>query len=202
MARPIELWGNPDSPTFYHDYVVMVTFMGKRVPWHKWAVAPLMMVQAEIQASGSTYNFYDLQVYNNRFIAGTHIKSNHSWALAMDINPHENPFKKPLTTNIPQAVRDAFTRHGFKWGGTYPTPDAMHFEYLGLPMKEEEDDMTPEESRQLRELRDMVAPKASFIGAIANALLIGDKAGAKKLNDEFWLKWPEGVSGIPRGWTP
>jgi hypothetical protein len=137
MARPIELWSDPDSPTFYHDYVVMVTFMGKRVPWHKWAVAPLSMVQTEIQASGTTYNFYDLQVYNNRFIAGTHIKSNHSWALAMDINPRENPWKKPLTTDIPQAVRDAFTRHGFKWGGTYPTPDAMHFEYLGLPVKEE-----------------------------------------------------------------
>jgi hypothetical protein len=179
MARPTELWGDPDSPTFYHDYVVMVTFMGKRVPWHKWAVAPLMLVQSEIQASGTAYNFYDLQVYNNRFIAGTHIKSNHSWALAMDINPAQNPWKKPLTTDIPQAIRDAFTRHGFKWGGTYPTPDCMHFEYLGLPVKQE-DDMTDEQWKTLKQLRLSALAQSHDVG-IMKALIAGDTAKATQL---------------------
>jgi hypothetical protein len=141
MARPIDLWGDPDSRTFAHDYLVIVRFMGRRLTWHKWAVAPLMAVEADIKASGVQYRWAtsDMQTYCNRNIAGTHTKSNHSWALAMDINPRENPWQRPLKTDIPPAVREAFTRHGFKWGGTYSKPDTMHFEYLGLPVKEGDD---------------------------------------------------------------
>ncbi len=59
--------------------------------------------------------------------------SNHSWGLAVDINSLENPFKKPLTTNIPSNVVAVWKRHGFRWGGNFvnPAPDPMHFEYAG-----------------------------------------------------------------------
>ena len=66
---------------------------------------------------------------------------------------------------------------------------------------EMEEDMNDVQAKQLEELRTVIAPKQSYVSAITNALLIGDKAGAKKLNDEFWQKWPSGVSGLPRGWS-
>ena len=138
-ARPISAWGNPDSKIFVSTYLVWTTFMGKRIPWHKWALVPLKAVEADIIKSGVKYNFYDVQVYNNRNIAGTNIKSNHAWALAMDINPRENPYTHgALKTDIPLSVRTAFKAHGFKWGGDYRSvKDAMHFEYLGEPVKSE-----------------------------------------------------------------
>lgn len=135
------VWGNPDSPGFIGTYLVWTTFMGKRIPWHKWALVPLKAVETDIKASGTTYNFYDIQVYNNRFIAGTHIKSNHATATAMDINPKENPYRADnrLVTDIPEVVEQAFKRHGFRLGRDYKTvKDAMHHEYLGPPVKEPE----------------------------------------------------------------
>jgi hypothetical protein len=39
-------------------------------------------------------------------------------------------------------VADIFKRHGFRWGGDYPNRhDWMHFEYLGEPVKEVQEDM-------------------------------------------------------------
>jgi hypothetical protein len=61
----------------------------------------------------------------------TNEPSNHSWGMAIDINSDVNPQKHPLTTNIPVGVREVWTRFGFRWGGTFSTPDPMHFEYMG-----------------------------------------------------------------------
>ncbi|HEV7757537.1 MAG TPA: M15 family metallopeptidase [Acidimicrobiales bacterium] len=70
---------------------------------------------------------------NCRAIAGTNQPSNHSWGTAIDLNAPVNPRKRPLTTNIPRAVRELWKAHGFRWGGDYvtSTPDAMHFEFMG-----------------------------------------------------------------------
>jgi hypothetical protein len=196
MARPISLWGDPDSPTFAHDYLDTVMFMGKRLTWHKWAEAPLMEVQADILASGVVYHWDDLQTYCNRNIAGTHTKSNHSWALAVDINPRQNPQQKPLKTDLPPAVIAAFRAHGFKWGGDYS--DAMHFEYLGEPVKEVAD-MTKAQNDLLVKTQEGVA-KLGYTIAINNALQIGDTPTASRLNSEFYTRWPKGQSGLPPGW--
>jgi hypothetical protein len=175
MARPIALWGDPTSPTFYHDYVVMVDFMGQRIPWHKWAVVPLKAVEADIIASGVAYHWEDLQVYCKRYINNTRIWSNHAQALAVDINPEDNPQQKPLKTDIPPVVRKAFERHGFKSGARYSTPDPMHMEYLGLPVKErqEEDDMTIDEVRKI--VREEIA--AAYPSEIAEVRTHLDKLG-------------------------
>lgn len=68
-----------------------------------------------------------------RPIAGTSTPSNHSWGTAVDINAPSNPRRRPLTTNIPAAVRKLWKDHGFRWGGDYvnSTPDPMHFEFMG-----------------------------------------------------------------------
>ena len=57
--------------------------------------------------------------------------SHHSWAAAIDINPSANRFGRPPVMDA--RIVDVFRRHGFAWGGTWATPDGMHFEYIGTP---------------------------------------------------------------------
>lgn len=69
--------------------------------------------------------------FNCRAIADTNTPSNHSWGLAIDINSDVNPRRTPLTTNLPQEIPQLWARFNFRWGGGFPTPDPMHFEYMG-----------------------------------------------------------------------
>jgi peptidoglycan hydrolase-like protein with peptidoglycan-binding domain len=140
-AMPASLWGWPWANNYNATYVVKVNFMGKSLYWHKWAVVPLMKVQDQLRAEGwdKKYHWEDLQTWNKRMIAGTKIPSNHAWPTAIDINPRQNPMRydNKLVTDIPYRVVEIFKRYGFKWGGEYRTvKDAMHFEYLGPPVKE------------------------------------------------------------------
>jgi len=68
---------------------------------------------------------------NCRKIAGTESPSNHSGALAGDINWRRNPFKKGAKYDIPEWVWKMWEWLGFYWGGRYH--DYMHIEYLKTP---------------------------------------------------------------------
>lgn len=138
-AMPTSKWGNISDSNYFSTYVVRVTFMGKSLLWHKWAVVPLMKVQEQLISEGwdKKYSWSDLQTYCKRYIAGTKTWSNHSWPTAIDINPSKNPYGKKLITDIPSRVVEIFKKNGFKWGGDYKSvKDAMHFEYVGEPVKE------------------------------------------------------------------
>ncbi len=71
-------------------------------------------------------------------------------------------------------------------------------DYLGLAAPEEGEDMSQEQVEKL--IRS--AQAASFVNAITNALLIGDKAAAAKLNQDFYERFPSANSGLPKGWQP
>lgn len=139
-AIPTSKWGNPDARGYFKEYVVFVSFMGKARAWHKWAVVPFMNVQKKLMAGGwdKKYHWENIQTYCNRNIAGTRIKSNHAWPVAVDINPGQNPMRydNKLVTDLPSEVVNIFKSEGFRWGGNYKSvKDAMHFEYLGEPVK-------------------------------------------------------------------
>lgn len=69
-----------------------------------------------------------------RRIRGTNAPSNHSWALAVDINSLSNPMSTEFITDIPPKVVAAWWHCGWFWGGWYQLrPDPMHFEYVGTP---------------------------------------------------------------------
>jgi hypothetical protein len=55
--------------------------------------------------------------------------SRHAWGMAVDLNASTNPFGAPPAQD-PRLV-EVMERHGFTYGGRWPTPDAMHFEYRG-----------------------------------------------------------------------
>ena len=140
-AMPSSKWGWPWSSGYDATYVIKVSFMGKTLYWHKWAAVPLMKVQEQLIAEGwdRRYHWEDLQTWNKRMIAGTNIPSNHAWPTAIDINPKQNPMRYDniLVTDIPYRIVEIFKRYGFRWGGEYKSvKDAMHFEYLGEPVKE------------------------------------------------------------------
>lgn len=77
--------------------------------------------------------------------------SNHSWALALDINAPENGFGASTHT-IPTAMARLWNEYGFRWGGDYSgTKDWMHFEFMGTPA-----DARAMTAKALRELGDEV----------------------------------------------
>ena len=53
----------------------------------------------------------------------------HTCGAAIDLNPTQNRYGSH--GHMDQRIIDAFTRHGFVWGGTFLIPDPMHFEYVG-----------------------------------------------------------------------
>lgn len=75
-----------------------------------------------------------------RPIRGTNAASNHSFALAVDINSIANPMGVTFKTDIPPRVVEVWWKCGWFWGGWYATrPDAMHFEYVHEPSDVDED---------------------------------------------------------------
>lgn len=88
--------------------------------------------------------------FNYRVIAGSSRLSNHSFGLAIDINPLYNPYVSggyvqpatgtayvdrsgdfPYKIDREDLCYQLFTDHGFTWGGDWSSPkDYQHFEYV------------------------------------------------------------------------
>lgn len=57
--------------------------------------------------------------------------STHSWGMAIDINPDENPLGVLSTEeSMNPALVKCFTDAGFVWGGTFQRPDPQHFQWV------------------------------------------------------------------------
>lgn len=79
--------------------------------------------------------------YNCRAIGGTKTASNHSWALAADVNWTINPYTTTGKHDMPLWVpREVFNPYGWAWGGDYKgaKKDYMHLEFLGSPAQADE----------------------------------------------------------------
>lgn len=63
--------------------------------------------------------------WNPRPIAGTDQPSRHAWGMALDIVPAPTD----------RRVIKIFDRYGFTWGGTWLTPDPVHFEFVRPPAR-------------------------------------------------------------------
>lgn len=82
-------------------------------------------------------DFLDDWTYSCRKIAGTDVWSNHSWAIAIDVDATKNPRGGTIRLGkvwdeARRAVWQA-EQEGFRWGGRYSSPDPMHFETLLTP---------------------------------------------------------------------
>jgi len=69
--------------------------------------------------------------YNFRAKRGGVSLSTHSFGAAIDLSPIKNSWRRrwvPGAGMMPEEVVKAFELEGWRWGGLWPTPDAMHFQ--------------------------------------------------------------------------
>ena len=148
------LWGRTEDQI--REHARATTFLDRRMFLNDLVIQALGEVERDILSISSddqavaswiddvgiTYSFI------NRGIAGTSIRSQHAWGLAVDLVPdsyegrqvywrwsrawnrrgwHRIPLEERWSP--PDAVVEIFERHGFVWGGKWAHFDNIHFEY-------------------------------------------------------------------------
>jgi D-alanyl-D-alanine carboxypeptidase len=124
------------DPAFLRRYIVTrrVPILGS-VTCHRKMIPPLRAALGELARRGLS------RLVNPGDYAGCHAPrriqprgqlSLHAWGVAIDLNAAANPFMGRSRQDR-RLVR-TMERHGFTWGGDWPTrPDPMHFELRSLP---------------------------------------------------------------------
>lgn len=102
------------------------------VTCHRAVIEPLRAALGEVERAGlsalvDTGDYAGC--YSPRLTGAGGIVSRHAWGLAVDLNASVNPYGSPSRQD-PRLV-EVMERHGFAFGGRWPVPDAMHFEYRG-----------------------------------------------------------------------
>jgi peptidoglycan hydrolase-like protein with peptidoglycan-binding domain len=124
MASGLEPFYGPSCRRTSH---VPVTVFGKTIPFDKRAANQLL--RAAMKAYSVDYGVTRIESYNCRRTTSGTSMSAHSWAVAVDINPEQNPFTRgAVITDMPKEFVECFTSEGFGWGGAWRSvKDAMHF---------------------------------------------------------------------------
>jgi hypothetical protein len=103
------------------------------VTCHRRMIPALRSAMAELRRRGLGHLVNAAEYagcYAPRRIQPSGTLSLHAWGLAVDLNAASNPVGGESNQD-PRLVR-AMERHGFFWGGEFPTvPDPMHFEFRG-----------------------------------------------------------------------
>ena len=160
----IRLRFNPFKDTLYQigswreaeRVVQRIRFLGFSTRVHPFLVEPLAHVERTILAvlphdesvAAFVQGLAAAHGYNWRLIAGTALRSYHSYGVAIDLMPRSYggrfpywlwaeqagivewwDYNRTRRSEVPQAVIDAFETHGFVWGGKWLYFDNLHFEY-------------------------------------------------------------------------
>jgi hypothetical protein len=78
--------------------------------------------QRRLDLHGGAFN------YRKKRISATDL-SLHSFGIALDWNPLNNPQKKPLKRTFPDWWHDIWQANGWRDGRSFGTPDPMHVQY-------------------------------------------------------------------------
>jgi D-alanyl-D-alanine carboxypeptidase len=111
------------------------------VTWHRRATKPLLRVAGRwkawnVQHPGQAYHVTTFGTFSCRDATCCPGKfSNHSWPLAVDINPHQNPYTGNSAPgfhgphDIPKTVQQFFAAEGWHYLAGF---DPMHFERIQI----------------------------------------------------------------------
>ena len=122
-----------------------INFLGHRARVDSDIVGRLQSIDSSWNSS--MYRVYSVGSYNCRKIRGSDRWSIHSYGVALDINPDDNPHctrsiskrydpkrlcgpdgQVKLVTDMPASFIGLFTSRGFGWGGNWSSSkDAMHY---------------------------------------------------------------------------
>jgi D-alanyl-D-alanine carboxypeptidase-like protein len=105
-----------------------VPLMG-RIKCNRRILGPLNNAMRQLQAEGLASLVNEpAGCYSPRMQFGNvRALSRHSFGIAVDINPTQNPFGAPSRQD--SRLVAIMRSWGFAWGGAWLVPDAMHFEY-------------------------------------------------------------------------
>lgn len=141
QSQLTDLFGQPRDPAHYlkvmdfgefrSDLGHILDYQGN--PWslriygHELLEDPLRRAMRLLVEHGLNREWQTFDgCLNIRLRKGGSKPSVHSWGLAIDLNARENPYgAEPVLS--PEFV-SCFTEAGFTWGGTWRTPDGMHFQ--------------------------------------------------------------------------
>jgi len=96
-------------------------------------VAPAFLDAVEAYtAAGEAHKITEIYCHCARHKMGNPKRelSTHSWGIAFDCNPSENPVGSDGM--LSNKVIKAFEDQGFEWGGRWKTKDSMHFQMARL----------------------------------------------------------------------
>lgn len=111
---------------------------------HKSLAGSIQSAYKEMKAKG--FRAYDNGCFNWRKMTNSTAMSNHSFGVAVDINPGYNPYvsgtssstwnNAPACYKIQGDIVAIWKKYGFYWGGDYKNiKDYMHFEYVSGSIK-------------------------------------------------------------------
>lgn len=110
----------------------------RRLYVNRAIVEPLNDALMACQALGDGYVLKTLGCFAPRAKRVNSDLSIHSWGLAVDVNADDNPLAKargPVVAagtpgrTLPDAWVACWEQVGWVWGGRFPTPDPMHFQW-------------------------------------------------------------------------
>lgn len=99
-----------------------------RLVCHEQIISDLYQIGRVLMRSGIKVNMKWGGCYTPRHICHNPTKglSRHAWGTALDFNVQDNPFGSQPKMDI--ITVEVFKMYAWIWGGTFRTPDGMHFE--------------------------------------------------------------------------
>jgi hypothetical protein len=134
----IATFGDPHAPDFEAREIVVFDLpyplvygsaMVRRSRCHRLLVPEFQFVFGELKRLELVESATEYAgIYAQRNIRGKRFPSTHSWGIAVDMNPSENPLGQ-IGRQSPRVV-EVFKSAGFTWGGEFKSRlDPMHFQF-------------------------------------------------------------------------
>lgn len=134
-----------DKPEAIEPKLTRVEFLGRSFKVNQYVAPYLLEANRRLADAGVSYRAESGGGYHFRRTWGrpaetettTEELSLHSWGVAIDINPGQNPPHSDGSTNVPPEMVSIMRDCGWAWGGNWRGDqyDPMHFQFMASPFE-------------------------------------------------------------------